>query len=56
VAEFGMALDAALAEVEGKNKKELKTKTQRVLDKWLLGEVRFRDPATSGHVSKQKKG
>lgn len=50
VGQFGRSLDAELASVEGKNKKELTTKTQRVLGKWLDGEMKFRDPAKSGHV------
>lgn len=44
---FGTALSNALAEVEGKNKKEIERKSQRVLRKWLGSSSpgKFRDPA-----------
>lgn len=45
---FGTALKNELAEVKGKNDKEIERKTKRILDKWLDDGVqrsRFRDPA-----------
>lgn len=48
--EFGRAVEGALGEVEGKNKKEIQNKSQRVLRKWLGLPAQFRDPATSGNV------
>lgn len=50
VGEFGRALENALAEVEGKNKKEIAVKSDRVIRKWLDIPMRYRDPATSGHA------
>lgn len=50
VGEFGRALEAELKSVEGKNKKELQTKTQRILMRWLDEEPRFRDPVKAGLV------
>jgi hypothetical protein len=43
-------VESALADVEGKNKKEMQMKSQRVLEKWLGLPMRFRDPANSGAV------
>lgn len=48
--EFGTAVDAALHDVEGKTKKEIAAKSERVLRKWLDMPQRYRDPLKSGHV------
>lgn len=50
VAEFGRALDSELKSIEGKTSKELMSKTQRVLGRWLDVEVKYRDPAKAGVV------
>lgn len=44
---FGTALKNDLAEVEGKNAKEIERKSQRLISKWLgtEGPKRYRDPA-----------
>jgi hypothetical protein len=44
VVEFGVAVENELASVEGKNKKELKVKSERVMRKWLDAPVQFREP------------
>lgn len=51
VGEFGRALDAELNNVEGKTKKEIKMKSDRILRRWLDMPLRFRDPAKSGHIA-----
>lgn len=50
VAEFANTLEHELKGIEGKNKKEIGVKSQRLLAKWLDMPVRYRDPAKSGHV------
>ena len=44
---FGTALKNELAEVEGKDAKEIKRKSERILGRWLgvSGPKRYRDPA-----------
>ena len=51
--EFGRAVENALQEVEGKNKKEIKVKSERVLRKWLDLPLQYRDPAQSGHIQRK---
>lgn len=50
VGEFGRTLENELSNIEGKNKKEIQTKADRLMRRWLDMPVRFRDPARSGHV------
>jgi hypothetical protein len=52
-ADFGRAIESALSEVEGKNKKVIKVKTDRVLRKWLGLPAQYRDPVRSGHAPLQ---
>lgn len=52
-ATFGRNLEAELESVEGKNKKEVQTKKQRLLAKWLGQELKYRDPVKAGVVSKE---
>jgi len=56
VFDFGSALESALSDVEGKTKKEIEVKSDRVLRKWLDMPLRYRDPAGSGHIDLPKKG
>lgn len=56
VHDFGSALEAALSDVEGKTKKEIEVKSDRVLRKWLDMPLQYRDPVTSGHVGLPTKG
>jgi hypothetical protein len=44
---FGTALKNELANVEGKNAKDIEKKSQRVIDRWLgtEGPKRYKDPA-----------
>lgn len=42
-----------LAKVKGKSDKEIQVKSERVLRKWLGLPARYRDPATSGHVTRK---
>ena len=49
-AAFGQALDGELKSIEGKTKKEIAMKTNRLMAKWLDMPMRFRDPAKSGHA------
>jgi hypothetical protein len=44
VGEFGRTLDGELAGIEGKNKKEINTKADRLIRKWLDMPMRFRSP------------
>jgi hypothetical protein len=46
--EFGKAVEAALHDVDGKNKKEIEHKMERVLRKWLDMPAQYRDPVKSG--------
>ena len=41
---FGMALEAALDGVDGKSEKSINGKRQRLLDKWMERETRYRSP------------
>lgn len=50
VGEFGRALENALRNVEGKNKKEIEVKAERIVRKWLDMPQKFRDPVKSGHA------
>jgi hypothetical protein len=50
VAEFGRTLENELQGVEGKTKKEITVKSQRILSKWLDLPMQYRDPMKSGHV------
>jgi hypothetical protein len=43
--EFGRALEAAVQDVEGKNKGEIEMKADRVVRRWLDMPLKFRDPA-----------
>lgn len=52
--EFGRALENELSNVEGKNKKEIQVKSDRVIRRWLDLPMRYRDPAKSGHAIKTK--
>lgn len=45
---FGSALNAELESVEGKNKKEIKIKRERVMTKWLGLPQKFRNPGMVG--------
>lgn len=50
---FGDALAAELQSVEGKNKREIERKRQRILSKWIpeskaSGVSQFRDPMQKG--------
>jgi hypothetical protein len=45
VGEFGRSLEAAINDVEGKNKKEVEMKVDRVVRRWLDMPLKFRDPA-----------
>lgn len=49
--EFGQALEAELSNVEGKNKKEIAVKSERVMSKWLELPMRYRDPVKAGKVA-----
>jgi hypothetical protein len=51
--QWGQAVENALADVEGKNKKEIAVKSDRVLRKWLGLPMRYRDPVRSGHAPMQ---
>lgn len=55
VAEFGRAVESDLAEVEGKTKKEVAKKSERVLRRWLDMPQQYRDPAASGAVQLPRK-
>jgi len=41
-------VEAALHDVDGKNKKEIEHKMERVLRKWLDMPAQYRDPVKSG--------
>jgi hypothetical protein len=45
---FGAQLSSALKGVEGKNKREIENKTERLLAKWLDQEVGFRKVTKPG--------
>lgn len=47
VSEFGRAIESELSEVEGKTKKEIQKKSDRVLRKWLDMPQQYRDPASA---------
>jgi hypothetical protein len=49
--EWGRAIEGALEGVEGKTKKEVAVKSERVLRKWLGMAQRYRDPARAGAVT-----
>lgn len=44
VAEFGRVVESELRQVEGKNKKQIASKAERVLRKWLDMPARYRNP------------
>lgn len=44
VGEFGRVLESELSGVEGKNKKEIGTKSDRLMRKWLDMPQQFRNP------------
>lgn len=44
VAEFGRALEGELSGVEGKNKKEVESKSKRIMRRWLDLPQQFREP------------
>lgn len=44
---FGMALEAELDSVEGKNDKTINAKRSRMLDTWLGRPLKFRSPLAS---------
>jgi hypothetical protein len=44
VSTFGVALDAELDSVEGKNSREITQKRDRILRKWLGLPMKFRNP------------
>jgi hypothetical protein len=50
VAEFGNALEGELKSIEGKNKKEIAVKSNRLLSRWLDMPLQYRDPVKSGHA------
>lgn len=50
---FGSTLESELKGVEGKNKGEMKSKTERVLQKWLGIERKFRRVGKSDARSEQ---
>ena len=50
VAEFGNTVDEELKSIEGKTKKEIHVKSERLLRKWLDLPAQYRDPVKSGHV------
>jgi hypothetical protein len=50
VSEFGSALDGELKGVEGKTKKVIEGKVDRIMRKWLDMPPKFRDPVASGKV------
>jgi hypothetical protein len=56
VHDFGSAVESALSDVEGKTKKEIQVKSDRVLRKWLDMPLQYRDPVRSGHVQLPMKG
>lgn len=47
VYDYGSAVEAALGEVEGKNKKEIEVKSERVLRKWLDMPAQYRNPGSA---------
>ena len=51
--EFGRALENELSNVEGKNKKEVSVKSERIMRKWLEMPAKYRNPpgATTGKRS-----
>ena len=52
-ADFGRAVESEINSVEGKNKKEVTVKTNRVLRKMLGLPAQFRDPAASPQIPKK---
>lgn len=48
--EFGRSLENELSNIEGKNKKEIAVKSDRVMRRWLDLPARYRDPVKSGHA------
>lgn len=56
VHDFGTAVENALSDVEGKTKKEIQVKSDRVLRKWLDMPLKYRDPFKSGAVGLPTKG
>ncbi len=56
VAEWGRAVESALHEVEGKTKKDVAKKSDRVLRRWLDMPQRYRDPASAPGVLQRSEG